>query len=361
MPRAELRRAENARLRTTPTMCSWNLKTSPYLPLCRGDSLGYTTVMSRSVGRGEAPAKAILLGEHAVVYGHPALAVPLFEFRARAQARFDHAHDDVTIRLDGRNPSISLERSPENPLALAVRLALQALGARPHNLALRMRSTIPIAAGLGSGAAVSAALMRAVAGLFGARWDNADLAALVYEVEKVHHGSPSGIDNAVVVYGRPVYFRRREPIEFAAVGKEMRLLVADTGIPGSTKEVVAAVQRLREADPDAVAATMAAIGGMVEEARSALAEGDEVSLGRLMDRDHEALRSLDVSSPELDALVETARTAGALGAKLTGAGHGGHALALVTERSAAAVHEALKGVGAARVTLCRVAATDGLS
>ncbi|NLT42198.1 MAG: mevalonate kinase [Anaerolineae bacterium] len=313
--------------------------------------------MVRRLGRGEAPAKAILLGEHAVVYGHPALAVPLFEFRARAQARFDHAHDDIVIRLDGRNPTVSLSRQPDNPLVLAVRLALEALGAQPRNLALRMRSTIPVAAGLGSGAAVTAALMRAVGDLFGARWDDADLAARVFEVEKVHHGSPSGIDNTVVTYRRPVYFRKDEPVRFAQVGAELSLLVADTGRPGSTRDAVAAVRRRRETDPAAVMAEMERIGDLVEAASASLAQGDTVTLGRLMDANHERLRLLGVSSPELEALVEAARGAGAVGAKLTGAGCGGHALALVSERSAPAVREALLRAGAARVTLCRVAAT----
>lgn len=314
-------------------------------------------LMSRTIGRGEAPAKAILLGEHAVVYGHPALAVPLFEFRARAQARFDHAQDDVIIRLDGRNPTVTLERHPDNPLVLAVRLALQALGARPHNLALRLRSTIPVAAGLGSGAAVSAALMRAVASLFCARWKEADLSALVFEVEKVHHGTPSGIDNTVVVCRRPILFRREAPTEYPRVGADLWLLVADTGRPGSTREAVAAVGRLRETEPDSVADIMSAIGGLVEEAAVALAAGDATVLGDLMCRNHVALRRLGVSSPELDALVDAAEGTGALGAKLTGAGCGGHALALVTEDSAAAVSAALQQAGAARVTLCRVRRT----
>ncbi len=309
------------------------------------------------MGRGEAPAKAILLGEHAVVYGYPALAVPLFEFRARAQAVFDHAHDDVVIRLDGRNPTVTLERDPENPLALAVRLALQAIGARPHNLALQLRSTIPVAAGLGSGAAVTAALMRAVADLFRARWEEAELSALVYEVEKVHHGSPSGIDNTVVVYRRPILFRRGVATEHPPVGKDLRLLVADTGRPGSTREAVAAVGRLREAEPEVVAGIMEGIGGLVEQAAVALAGGDATALGDLMSRNHGALRRLGVSSPELDALVGAAQGAGALGAKLTGAGCGGHALALVTENMASDVTAALRQAGAVRVTSCRVRRT----
>ena len=315
--------------------------------------------VATKIGWGEAPAKAILVGEHAVVYGQPALAVPLFEFRARAQARFDHSLDDVIINLEGRRSSVSLERNPENPLALAVRLALQALGTKPGNLELRLTSSVPVGGGLGSGAAVSAALMRAVASLFGVRWELEKLSALVYEVEKVHHGTPSGIDNTVVVYRRPVYFQAGEPSP-CSLGAELRLLVADTGLPGSTHEAVAAVRRAREADPEGLSSIMDAIGHLAVEARVALKEGDLLRLGGLLNANHRELQSLDVSSPELDALVAAAQEGGALGAKMTGAGRGGHALALVEESSAATVRQALERAGARKVTLCRVPATEPL-
>jgi mevalonate kinase len=124
---------------------------------------------------------------------------------------------------------VSLSREPDHPLALAVRLALEDLKASPLNLSLRLESNVPVASGLGSGAAVSAALMRAVASLFMAVPDPARLSALVYEVEKVHHGTPSGIDNTVVVYRRPIYFRKGLPPEFPQLASDLLLLLADSG------------------------------------------------------------------------------------------------------------------------------------
>jgi mevalonate kinase len=249
---------------------------------------------------------------------------------------------------------VSLSREPDHPLALAVRLALEDLKASPLNLSLRLESNVPVASGLGSGAAVSAALMRAVASLFMAVPDPARLSALVYEVEKVHHGTPSGIDNTVVVYRRPIYFRKGLPPEFPQLASDLLLLLADSGEGSLTRAAVEAVRQAREADPEGVQSTMGAIGDLVEAARAALERGDQEELGLLFYRNHAALQRLGVSSPGLDALVEAARGAGALGAKLTGAGKGGHALVLVDQESQARVRAALEAAGARRVTACRV-------
>ncbi|MHB0876801.1 MAG: mevalonate kinase [Anaerolineae bacterium] len=312
--------------------------------------------MRDHVGRGAAPAKAILLGEHAVVYGWPAIAVPLPQLRAKAEARFDARFEGVAVEAAARFGGVSVQREPDQPLAKAALLALEAVSGNPSHVVVHVESTIPIAAGLGSGAAVSAAIMRAIADLFGSPLPEARLSALVYEIEKIHHGTPSGIDNTVVVYGLPVYFRKGAEPEFLQPAAPLTLLVADTGVASATREAVAAVRQARERDPQAVEACMARIGGLAEQGRAALEGGDLPRLGRLMDEDHGALVELGVSSPELDALVAAAREAGALGAKLTGAGRGGHAIALADAEAAAPVAAALTAAGARRVTTCRIAA-----
>ena len=310
--------------------------------------------MRERIGRGEAPAKAILLGEHAVVYGYPAIAVPLPQLRARAEAHFDSSLDDLVIESVGRGRAISLRRDPGQPLALAAALAMQALEATPANLHLRLQSGIPIASGLGSGAAVATAIMRALADLVGKVFAPEQLSALVYEVEKLHHGTPSGIDNTVVVYGRPVYFRKGGMPEFLRLATPLWLAVADTGVASATREAVATLRQAREARPGAVEARLAAIGELVEQTRLALASGDLIQLGRLMDADQAILTELALSSHMLDRLVAAAQATGALGAKLTGAGRGGHAIALVTAETAGRVAEAMRAAGAKRVTLCEI-------
>ena len=319
----------------------------------------YTTAMRDHVGRGTAPAKAILLGEHAVVYGWPAIAVPLPQMRAKAEARFDARSEGVSVEAAARFHGVSRQRDPEQPLVRAALLALQAVSATPSHVTVRVESTIPIAAGLGSGAAVSTAIMRAVADLFGTPIPESELSALVYEVEKIHHGTPSGIDNTVVVYGRPVYFRKGLAPRFLASAAPLTLLVADTGVASATREAVSAVRQARERDPEAVDACMTHIGDLAEGGRAAIEAGDVPRLGRLMNEDQAALAALGVSTAELDALVRAALDAGALGAKLTGAGRGGHAIALTAVDTAGPVATALSAAGAKRVTACRIEAGNG--
>ena len=210
------------------------------------------------------------------------------------------------------------------------------------------------ASGLGSGAATAAALIKALA----LHLDRPDLAlpaavsAFAFEVEKLHHGTPSGIDNTVVSYGQPVYFRRAKPqnvIETIIVGAPTHLLIADTGVASPTRVAVADVRRAWERQPDAFNAIFAACGRVAEAARVALAAGDQQSLGQLMNENQGYLVEMTVSAPMLAQLINAAHAAGALGAKLSGGGRGGNMIALVSAETAAAVGAALLAAGATGV------------
>lgn len=295
-----------------------------------------------------APAKAILVGEHAVVYSQPAIAVPVSRLRAYATIRptpgglrITTAHLDIPVNVDAV--------SVDNALALTARLVLKTLGAPPPEATIAIRSDIPIASGLGSGAAVSTALARALCAGIGLPLAEAALNDLIYEVEKIHHGTPSGIDNTVIVYERPVYFVRGAPLATLRIGAPFTLLIADTGRSASTRAAVAGVRQLYDRDPAGVQPRLDEIGALVQQARAAIETGDSPTLGTLMNANHDLLRQLTVSSPELDALVSAARTAGALGAKLSGGGRGGNMIALVTPETSAAVAAALTAAGATRV------------
>jgi mevalonate kinase len=168
-------------------------------------------------------------------------------------------------------------------------------------------------------------------------------------VEQLLHGTPSGIDNTVVSYEKPVYFLRRQPlnlIEPFTVARPLDLLIADTGIASSTKAVVGDVRRQWELDRDKFEALFNHCGRIAEAARQAIESGQVEGLGRLMYDNHAYLQEMTVSSPELDKLVAAADLAGALGAKMSGAGRGGNVIALVTEASAPAVQQALLSAGA---------------
>lgn len=278
---------------------------------------------------GAAPGKVILFGEHAVVYGEPAIAVPIHSRRATVRVRYEPPGTGLRVAAEDLDQTIQL--TDEHPLSLILRRTLETLDAAPPDITLVLTSTIPIASGLGSGAAVSAALARALSAALGAPLPNAQLNDLVYEVEKVHHGTPSGIDNTVVVYGEPVYFVRGSTPQRFQIGAPFALAVADTGIASPTHRAVADVRRLHEEGPAYWAQIFAQTGAIVEAARAHIAAGEIAALGPLMNRNHALLQMMTVSCPELDALVEAAREAGAPGAKLSGGGRGGNMIALVTE------------------------------
>ncbi len=310
--------------------------------------------MSLTSTSASAPGKIILFGEHAVVYGHPAIAVPLAAVRTLAEARpAERGAGLVLHALDvGQRLRVTWEAEPSpwfDALIYPAQLALRALEAPIPDLTLRVRSTIPIASGLGSGAALAAAIIRALGQALGRPFPAEQLNALVYEVEKRHHGTPSGIDNTVIVYEQPVYFVRGTPPQPFAIAAPLTLLVADSGHPSPTRETVADVRKLYQAEQERIGALFEQIGRIVREARAAIESGEVGALGALMNANQAALRQLNVSSPVLERLCAAAREAGALGAKLSGGGRGGNIIALVDAKNAPDVRRALQTAGAVRI------------
>ena len=281
------------------------------------------------LGSGRAPGKVILFGEHAVVYGRPALAVPVMQVQAEAVVEPGERGAGLTIVAADLGETITVRDAPEDhPLAAAARLILVKFGLDNPDWRLTVRSTIPIASGMGSGAAVSAAIVRAIVEAANSKLQIADLqvaesgnlqfavcslqslSALVYEVERLHHGTPSGIDNTVVVYGQPVYFVRGQSPQTFHIGQPFMLAIADTAIHSPTKVAVGDVRRAWEREPARFEGLFDQVAAIVEDARTAIADGQPDRLGPLMDRNHALLQEIGVSSPELDALVAAARSSG---------------------------------------------------
>lgn len=298
-----------------------------------------------------APAKIILLGEHAVVYGQPAIAVPVSSLRAAARAL--PAEDGGGTRIIAVEATGALAaavgQQAMDEAFVALLEQMQARLAQPlPNLIVELRSSIPIASGLGSGAAVSAAIARAVSAALGQPFDNAALNELVYETEKLHHGNPSGIDNTVVVYEQPVYFVRGLPIEPITIGAPLHFVIGDTGQASLTRLAIAAVRELFDREPERIGGILEQISALVKAGRAAIETGDAAALGEQMTQNHALLQALTVASPELDRLVAAALEAGAFGAKLSGGGRGGNMIALVSPEAQPQVETALRAAGAAR-------------
>ncbi len=303
-----------------------------------------------------APAKAILVGEHAVVHGQPAIAVPLSQLRACVDAR--NSARPLTVS-SSHAVSASFrwckgESDSTDPLNLAIDLTARFFAVNALHGELMIRSEIPVASGLGSGAAVSAALARGVAALLNRGIPDDDLSSIVYEVEKLHHGTPSGIDNTVIVYERPLYFVKDRSVDFIAITRPLTLVVADTGMPAPTGAVVADVRDRLKRQPSQTRDLFSRIGALARRARISIEAGDHGRLGQLMTQNHELLQALDVSCAILDRLVQAALNGGAFGAKLSGGGRGGSMIALVSPESEASVSDALRRAGAQRVIVSAV-------
>jgi mevalonate kinase len=297
-----------------------------------------------------APAKVILVGEHAVVYGEPAIAVPVSSVRAFARVQPNQS-SEAGFRIVAADEGVilTLNSHPYHALVVTARLVFTALKVSPPDVTITIRSQIPVASGMGSGAAVATALARAIFAVLDHPLGDETLNPIIFEVEKIHHGTPSGIDNSVVVYEKPVYFVRGQPLETLTIGMPLLLLIGDTGLASSTRLAVGDVRQRYEAEPMRVQSLMDEIGALVTSARRAIEMGDVGQLGGLMWQNHQLLRRLTVSCAELDNLVTAAMNAGALGGKLSGGGRGGNMIALVTPGTQASVKQALLQAGAVNV------------
>ena len=311
-----------------------------------------------------APGKVILFGEHAVVYGQPAIAVPVTQVQARATVEPGPEGQGITIIAEDLKRSYPLEQAPpDDALRAIVVSTLEHIGVgTKHDLVITVSSTIPIARGLGSGAAVSTAIVRALSQHFdraqykhfGNLLSPQAISALVYETEKIHHGTPSGIDNTVIAFERPVYFVKNQKIETFSVKSPFLLAIADTGIASPTKIAVSHVRRAWEREREKYEDIFDEIGTIAEMGRQAIERGEIETVGQLMNENHRLLQLIGVSSPELEGLVEAARQGGALGAKLSGAGRGGNIIALVTEETRSQVEMMLRLAGAKDVIVTEV-------
>jgi mevalonate kinase len=287
---------------------------------------------------GSAPAKAILLGEHFVVHGGPAVALPVPALRVTVRLRAgapDAARDAARhatrgAGVDARGDACG-DAAPSH-LAACLTVCERTLGPLPGGppagaVSAAAEGDLPLSAGLGSSAALAIATARAWCALAGRPADGAALRAAADACEQLAHGRPSGVDVATVLAPGPLRFRRGEAPRPLPVVPGIGLLVLDSGTQGETARTVAAVVARREREPAAFAAHAAAVAGLVEAGAAALAAGDATALGAALNANHTVLAAIGVSTAALDALVAAARRAGAAGAKLTGGGGGGCVLA----------------------------------
>ena len=268
--------------------------------------------MTKEVGVGQAHSKIILIGEHAVVYGYPAISLPLLEV-------------EVTCRVvPAATPWRLFE---EDTLSMAVHASLEYLNIKDAYIRCQIDSAIPEKRGMGSSAAISIAAIRAVFDYYQAELPRDVLEILVNRAEMIAHMNPSGLDAKTCLSDQPIRFIKNVGFEKLAMDLSAYLVIADTGVYGHTREAIQVVEsKGKEALP-----FLYALGELTQQAEEAIKARDAVMLGEILTKAHGNLKEIGVSSLEADALVETALQHGALGAKMSGGGLGGCIIALVAD------------------------------
>ena len=281
-------------------------------------------------GQVTAPGKIILFGEHAVVYGKPAIAIPVSGMRASAWS--ESSKEGLTINALDIGQKFKLKDS-NNQFSILAQSILAKTNLNEPNLTINLSSKLPQGSGMGSSAATSTAVCRALSKHLGVDLEANEISELVFDAEKVVHGTPSGIDNTVVAYEMPVYFIKGKKPETFKPGRKFFLIIGDTGIEASTKKTVSNVRKNWEKEPGLMDGYFDEIERITRNGKKAIEQGDAKMVGEMMDENHDLLNSIGVGHKELDKLIDIAKDAGALGAKLTGGGGGGNMVALAEKKS----------------------------
>lgn len=297
-----------------------------------------------------APAKTILFGEHAVVYQRPAIAVPVSNLRTKVNILANplgKPEDLFIVAPDIKFRKYFYELVDDHPFRVAINVVTSHFHLDHFpTCEITIISTIPIASGLGSSASTAVALIRALVNFLGQWLDDQMVSDLAFQVEKIHHGNPSGIDNTVIAFEKPIFFVKQSPIEILNIQNPLNLVIGDTGIHSLTKEVVSSVREKWTCNTEKYEKLFDQIGEISESAKNAMESGNIDKIGWLMNENHLLLKQIDVSCLELDKLIDAALKAGAMGAKLCGSGRGGNMVALVKEEDRLQVQNALKTAGA---------------
>ncbi|MCX4095781.1 mevalonate kinase [Nocardia sp. alder85J] len=305
-------------------------------------------------GIGRAHAKAILIGEHTVVYGLPALAFPLPDLAVEAVARLtattEVSRDPVEWRTHAGEyrficgPDSALEQCRSGPMA-SLLTAMHRWRFETSAVEVRIHSTVPPARGLGFSAACATAVVRALADLLGAPLDDNSLYELVQVGERIAHGNASGVDAAAVVSPTPIRFEAAtsRPLH---IEHDLTLVIADSGGAGSTEQSVALVRSVLGHSTDSAGRHLTRAAAIIEAAQTSLMTGRLSELGERLTDFQSLLSELGVSTAAIDRIVHAAVEAGAHGAKLTGGGLGGCVLALTEPVCAQQVALAMSAAGA---------------
>ncbi|MGH8163899.1 MAG: mevalonate kinase, partial [Rhodanobacteraceae bacterium] len=292
--------------------------------------------------------KIILLGEHAVVHGRHAIAAPL-PLAIRARVEDADASEGTSLMI----PRWGVEQRLQQPLAhhpgsflQSLAMLLEKLDLADRALQVQVYPSVPRAMGLGASAALAVAVIRALDRHCKLKLGDAEICKLAYACEKIAHGTPSGIDNTVATYGRALLYRRGDPplVQTLNLQQPLPLVIGLSGTESLTAKMVARVRRAWEHNRALYERIFDEIDVLTLHALEAIEARDLAQLGELMNICQGQLNALQVSSWELEELLQIARDNGAAGAKLTGGGGGGSMIALCPD-GGARVMQAMRNAG----------------
>jgi hydroxymethylglutaryl-CoA reductase len=275
----------------------------------------------------QAAGKVILLGEHAVVYGRHALALPI---SGAVSAAVSVNPGQTTVQIPDWGVDMPVTADEPSGIGAALLLIMQELGVDDRHFSIRMQTVLPRAMGLGSSAAFAVAIVRAFDAELNLGLSDDSVNAIAFKCEQLAHGTPSGIDNTIATFDRPMLFRKGDELEM----KQLQLqevppiVIACSHSSGLTLEQVAGVRTRYDRNTSHYESIFDEVDALSREGARSLLAGDYGRLGDLMNICHGLLNAIEVSTPELESMVSLARKSGAAGAKLTGAGGGGSIVAL---------------------------------
>ncbi len=272
--------------------------------------------------------KCILFNEHFVVYGIPSIVSAIGDTTVATIEETDAG--GVRI-VDNRPATLGYKEEKREQQKDSLNRMLTSMNISPEeNLTIMLGGTLYAASGVGASAASCTAIARALNQYFDMGLTDDEINQIAYEGEKGYHGTPSGVDNTASTYGGLIWFVRGEKNIFEPITMKepVEIVMGNTGKVANTKAAVTGVRKRKEETPDEYDKIFAEADTMVHAAKKALQSHDLAAVGDLMNYNHELLQKVQVSNKELDMLVETARAAGAVGAKMTGGGLGGYMVAL---------------------------------
>ncbi|MFW2404576.1 MAG: hydroxymethylglutaryl-CoA reductase, degradative, partial [Gammaproteobacteria bacterium] len=278
--------------------------------------------------------KIILLGEHAVVYGRHAIACPL-PLTMRAVVEDSSAGVELLIPRWGIEYQLSKPPEQRRSFERAAGAIMDQLGLADRGMRIEVFPDVPRGMGMGGSAALAVAIVRALDIHYKLGLSDEEVNELAYQSEQIAHGKPSGIDNTLATYGKPLVFRMGTPplVEPLNIPQPFSIVVGRTRTEGLTAKTVQNVREARERQPKLYEKIFDDIDALVLQAVSAIQDNDLATLGELMNVCQGLLNALQVSTPEVERLIGIARRAGALGAKLTGGGGGGAVIALCEDNA----------------------------